>query len=52
MVLTVAGLSCEGIIRIPGNRASMEHIMNSVDQDAQVNWDDEDPFDVAGVIKV
>jgi hypothetical protein len=27
-------------------------MISSVDQDSPVNWDDQDPFDVAGVIKV
>lgn len=30
----------------------MEELICAIDQDVLVNWDDEDPFDIAGIIKV
>eukprot|EP01124_Arcella_intermedia_P008515 TRINITY_DN1538_c0_g2_i2.p1 TRINITY_DN1538_c0_g2~~TRINITY_DN1538_c0_g2_i2.p1 ORF type:complete len:600 (-),score=126.16 TRINITY_DN1538_c0_g2_i2:33-1646(-) len=52
--LMKSGTFCEGIIRIPGNKGAIHRLKEQIDSGAAVDilLENEDPFDIAGVLKL
>eukprot|EP01120_Amphizonella_sp_Union-15-10_P013121 TRINITY_DN6053_c0_g1_i1.p1 TRINITY_DN6053_c0_g1~~TRINITY_DN6053_c0_g1_i1.p1 ORF type:complete len:692 (+),score=151.91 TRINITY_DN6053_c0_g1_i1:77-2152(+) len=45
-------ISVEGVLRVPGNKASIYRLRDSVEQGTEIHYDKEDPFDIAGLLKL
>eukprot|EP01125_Pyxidicula_operculata_P009514 TRINITY_DN3132_c0_g1_i4.p1 TRINITY_DN3132_c0_g1~~TRINITY_DN3132_c0_g1_i4.p1 ORF type:complete len:588 (+),score=90.78 TRINITY_DN3132_c0_g1_i4:95-1858(+) len=46
------GTTCEGIIRIPGNKSRIYQLKDEIDSGKEVLLESEDSFDIAGLLKL